>query len=192
MILCCNSVSKITPPVQSRCLLIRVSAPTIQEIKDNINMIAKKEKLTVPSEFAEYIATHSKRNMRRAILMLESAYVQQYPFTSDQRVALPDYEVAIAQIAKSALEDQSPARLSQIRTQLYELLSHCIPAQLILKELSMHWIKSVDDELKAEMVRYAALYDHRLQVGQKAIFHLEAYVAKFMSIYKRFLLDISG
>ena len=114
-----------------------------------------------------------------------------YPFTPDQRVPLPDWELAIIQVAKSALEDQSPAKLLDIRSQLYELLSHCIPAPLILKHLALYWIKHADDALKPEMVRIAAIYDHRLQMGQKAIFHLEAYVAKFMSIQKRFLLDIS-
>jgi replication factor C subunit 3/5 len=31
----------------------------------------------------------------------------------------------------------------------------------------------------------AAFYEHRLQEGQKAIFHLEAFVAKFMAGYKQ-------
>jgi len=30
-----------------------------------------------------------------------------------------------------------------------------------------------------------------MQQGTKPIFHLEAFVAKFMSIYKQFLLDMS-
>jgi len=38
-------------------------------------------------------------------------------------------------------------------------------------------------------VRWAAFYEHRLQLGSKPIFHLEAFVAKFMSIYKRFLIS---
>lgn len=33
----------------------------------------------------------------------------------------------------------------------------------------------------------AAFFEHRLQVGQKAVFHIEAFIAKFMAIYKRFL-----
>lgn len=44
-----------------------------------------------------------------------------------------------------------------------------------------------DGQLKAEITQMAAYYEHRLQLGTKAIFHLEAFVAKFMSIYKRFL-----
>ena len=44
-----------------------------------------------------------------------------------------------------------------------------------------------DGQLKCEITQVAAYYEHRLQQGQKAIYHLEAFVAKFMSIYKRFL-----
>lgn len=35
----------------------------------------------------------------------------------------------------------------------------------------------------------AAFYEHRLQLGSKAIYHLEAFVAKFMAIYKKFMED---
>ena len=35
----------------------------------------------------------------------------------------------------------------------------------------------------------AAFYEHRLQKGNKAIYHLEAFVAKFMAIYKKFMED---
>ena len=31
-----------------------------------------------------------------------------------------------------------------------------------------------------------------MQLGSKPIFHLEAFVAKFMSVYKQFLIEISG
>ena len=51
----------------------------------------------------------------------------------------------------------------------------------------MNLISNCDGELKTEVVQAAACYEHRLQLGQKAIYHLEAFVAKFMAIYKRFL-----
>ena len=44
-----------------------------------------------------------------------------------------------------------------------------------------------DGEMKAEVTQMAAFYEHRLQLGSKPIFHMEAFIAKFMSIYKRFL-----
>jgi len=48
-------------------------------------------------------------------------------------------------------------------------------------------VLNCDGQLKAEVTQMAAYYEHRLQLGTKAIFHLEAFVAKFMAIYKRFL-----
>ena len=39
---------------------------------------------------------------------------------------------------------------------------------------------------------FAAPQEHRMQLGSKPIFHLEAFVAKFMSVYKQFLIEISG
>jgi replication factor C subunit 3/5 len=35
-----------------------------------------------------------------------------------------------------------------------------------------------------QVVKWAAFYEHRLQEGSKAIFHIEAFVARVMSVYK--------
>lgn len=42
------------------------------------------------------------------------------------------------------------------------------------------------------MAYWAAFYEHRMVTGSKEIFHLEAFVAKFMSIYKQFLINMFG
>ena len=55
--------------------------------------------------------------------------------------------------------------------------------QGLLKELT----SNCDGQLKCEITQLAAAYEHSLQLGQKSIYHLEAFVAKFMAIYKRFL-----
>jgi replication factor C subunit 3/5 len=39
-------------------------------------------------------------------------------------------------------------------------------------------------------VELAAAYEARLQEGQKAIVHLEAFVAKFMSAYKSYVVSM--
>lgn len=51
-------------------------------------------------------------------------------------------------------------------------------------------IQQLDEQQKIEVTAAAAEYEHRLQRGSKAIFHIEAFVAKFMSVYKRYLLDM--
>ena len=55
--------------------------------------------------------------------------------------------------------------------------------QRILNEL----VANCDGTLKAEVTQLAGQYQAQSQLGSKAIFHLEAFTAKFMRIYKQFL-----
>ncbi|XP_057313931.1 replication factor C subunit 3-like [Hydractinia symbiolongicarpus] len=186
IILCCNSTSKVIPAIRSRCLGIRVAAPSIEEVIQGLNSVCKKEGLNLPSELAKRIAEKSKGNMRRALLMCEACRVQQYPFTPDQVIQEADWEVFLKQTASLIIEQQTPKRLLEVRSRLYELLTHCIPPDIIIKGLLAELVKNCDGSLKSELTQLAAHYEHRLQLGTKAIYHLEAFVAKFMSIYKRF------
>ncbi|KAG9141609.1 hypothetical protein Leryth_022364 [Lithospermum erythrorhizon] len=189
LILCCNSSSKVTEAVRSRCLNIRINAPSEDEIVKVLEFIGKKEGLQLPVGFTPRIAQKSNRSLRRAILLFETCRVQQYPFTPNQAIPPMDWEQYVAEIASDILTEQSPKRLFQIRGKLYELLTNCIPPEVILKRLLSELLKKSDAELKLEVSHWAAYYEHRMRLGQKAIFHLEAFVAKFMSIYKSFLLS---
>ena len=43
-------------------------------------------------------------------------------------------------------------------------------------------LRRVDDEIKVEVIHWAAYYDHRMHLGSKPIFHLEAFIARFMAM----------
>ncbi|ELR24424.1 replication factor C (activator 1) 3, putative [Acanthamoeba castellanii str. Neff] len=189
LILCCNSTSKVIDPVRSRCLMIRVAAPSLDEVTKSLQAISKKEGITLPPELARSIAVQSDRNLRKAILMLQATHTAKYPFEKGQRVEMTDWEEFIVRLAQFIIDEQSPKRLMDVRNQLYELLSHCIPPEVIIKKLALELLKKLDTSVKYEVIRWAAFYEHRMQMGSKAIFHLEAFVAKFMSIYKRFLIS---
>lgn len=55
-------------------------------------------------------------------------------------------------------------RLLEVRGRLYELITHCIPADVIIKTLTAELIRNLDGQLKVEITRQAAAYEHRLQV----------------------------
>jgi replication factor C subunit 3/5 len=193
LILCCNSASRVIEPVRSRCLGIRVPAPSHESICMILNKVSKKEACgTLPEELAMRVAQHSDRNLRRALLMLEACRVQQHPFTADQEVKVADWEEYIGKLASMLIEEQSPQRLVLARDMLYELLTNCIPPDVILKTLLRELLPKLDDQLKHEVVYWAAFYEHRVQVGSKEIFHLEAFVAKFMALYKAFVINMFG
>lgn len=46
----------------------------------------------------------------------------------------------------------------------------------------------VDESIKADIVHWAAFYEVRMRIGQKKIFHLEAWVVKTMSLIKSLAL----
>lgn len=192
LILCCQSPSKVIDPVRSRCLGIRVAAPTNDEVVTVLSKVAAKERFNLPEEFAMSVAKAARRNMRRALLMLEACKVQNYPFKPNQTVQRTDWEKFVAGLAKSVVEEQTPARLLVARSKLYELLINCIPPEVIIKSLTEELLPKLDNPLQHELSYWAAHYQHRLQSGQKDIFHLEAFVAKFMAVYKKWLVETFG
>jgi replication factor C subunit 3/5 len=233
LILCCNNPSKVIDPVRSRCLGIRVAAPSHDEVRrdnrkrciqmllliscysqsliffiDNgwsaetqiatvLKTVARKESITLPDELAISLARSSNRNLRRALLMLESCHVttrddSPKELNPNQPIPHTDWERYISQLASEITREQSPQRLIMARQKLYELLINCIPAQTILKTLVMELLPTLDDSIKGEVVTWAAFYEHRIALGSKEIFHLEAFIAKFMSIYKRYINDMFG
>ncbi|CAM9398825.1 unnamed protein product [Scytosiphon promiscuus] len=189
LILLCHSPSKVIEPVRSRCLGVRVPAPGEQEVCGVLSAVCRKEQLTLPPALAARVAKASNRNLRRAVLMLEACRVQQYPFTEDQEVQMTDWENYITQLARELCLEQSPRRLLDAREKLYELLTNCIPADVILKTLTRELVKNLDSCLWAEVFKWAAFYEHRLHMGSKEILHLEAFAAKFMSIYKTYIIE---
>jgi len=191
LILCCDNTSKIISPIQSRCLLLRIAAPEEKDIINILNQVANKEGIKLPQKFAATISRKSNRNLRRALLMLETARVQQYPFSEDQDVILPDWETYIKNLTNMILQEQSPERALQVRGKLYELLTHCIPPTLIIKTLALELAQNVDNQLKGKIFQEAAKYEANLQKGNKAIFHIEAFVIKVMAIYKKYIIDMT-
>lgn len=76
LILCATSTSRIIAPIRSRCLLMRVGAPTEAETSLVLRHVAKKEKFHIPDEVVSQIYNDSNGNLRKAILVLEALRMQ--------------------------------------------------------------------------------------------------------------------
>jgi len=190
LILIANSTANIIPPIKSRTLLVRVAAPTKEEIVGVLKQTASLAKLDFREKLAGKIADESGRNLRRALLMLEAVYAQNEVVKDNTPIPPPDYEALIVQVADEILAEHSPARILQVRAKLYDLLTHCIPATIILKLLTFRLVEKIDDALKPDVIKWSAFYEHRIRLGSKVIFHLEAFVAKFMRILESYLMGM--
>lgn len=88
---------QVMDPVRSRCLCVRVPAPSHMAVQDQLTLVAKKEGFSLPGDLGARIALASARNMRRALLMMEVAYVQYgVPLPEDTKINPPDWEMYIA------------------------------------------------------------------------------------------------
>lgn len=192
LILIANSISRVIPAIRSRCLTIRIPAPTESEICSVLQTVCKKEGLNLPFELALRIAKCSDRNLRRAMLMCEACKVQQYPFKADQKVPEPDWQLFIKETASMILSEQSPKKLGEVRQKLYELIIHGVPPDMIFAGLLKELVINCDMAMKCQVASHAAMFEHRMRLGNKAIFHIEAFVAKFMAIYKKFVEESVG
>jgi replication factor C subunit 3/5 len=76
LILLANSTANIIAPIRSRTLLVRVAAPTEEQICDVLKSVGKEEKFDLAEGLNRRIAKESGRNLRRALLMYEAVYAQ--------------------------------------------------------------------------------------------------------------------
>jgi replication factor C subunit 3/5 len=174
-----------------------LSSQSKNQIASVLKTVARKESISLPDELAINLARSSNRNLRRALLMLESCHVTSRDdsgktLTAKMTIPKTDWERYISQLASEIVKEQSPKRLMAAREKLYELLINCIPAQVILKTLVMELLPTLDDSIKGDVIMWAAFYEHRISLGSKEIFHLEAFIAKFMAIYKKYINDLFG
>jgi replication factor C subunit 3/5 len=115
-----------------------------------LHYVAKRAPFTLPPEVSKRIVDDSGGNLRKAILVLEALKMQSYvqicvviapltyhlhrpDLTGPLTIAKPDWETYCYKVADLIVSEQSPARVMEVRGKFYELLSHCIPATVILK-----------------------------------------------------------
>ena len=88
LILLANSTANIIAPIRSRTLLVRVAAPSQDQICDVLAQSAKKQNWPVVKGLHQRIAKESGRNLRRALLMYESVHAQKYVSISARQVLI--------------------------------------------------------------------------------------------------------
>ncbi|CAL9019072.1 unnamed protein product [Prunus brigantina] len=131
-----------------------------------------------------------------------------------------DWEEYVSEIAYDVMKEQSPKSTYPLHNAKLGLVLNVLRVMWVLHHyfdmgqqkgiysltrLLYELLKKLDAELKHEVCHWAAYYvgilfildentyyEHRMRLGQKAIFHLEAFMTKFMSIYKGFLIAAFG
>lgn len=183
LIMLCDSMSNIIPPIKSRCLMVRTPAPSNEAMAEILEKVCQAEGVSVESaQVLEKIAVFSNGNLRSGLLTLESmALNNEMLLKNATSVIRPDWLIVVLKLANRILKERSVAVLAECRSTLYDLLAHCIPAKVILQELTFGLLNNkINDKLKLQIVHWSSIFDERLSLGNKVIYHLEGFVAKVM------------
>lgn len=189
IIMIAESTNKVLEPLRSRCLGVRVPLPSPEELGRVLRNVGRQEGLVLPDAVVERITEQGDLNTRRAILQLETVRVCEggptIPVSAE--VTKADWENACTEMAYRMTQRQTVEQLVYIRKSMQSLLSHAVPADVILRRIVREILVVVDDEIAPEICNAAAVFDSRMAKGTNPIFHLEAFAARFMQVYSSFL-----
>lgn len=180
----CSEMSKIMEPIKSRCLIIRIRGFRDEEIKQIGRNILEKEGTRVPDGIIDEIVDNSHGNGKRAICLLEFYLIDQDEREnkrkkSDMKGFRLDWEEKLDNIAKFIGSQPSPNTFLTIRKEFYDVLNLGISADTILLYLFRR--AAAYGVLACKVAVEAALkYGERLQLGNKPLYHLEAFMAELI------------
>jgi len=109
LVLVCENLGRVISPLRSRCLLMRVPAPKQSDIEKVLKYIAIRENHTFPDQLITKIAEGSERNMRRAILQLQTIKMKNPAGGLGMvNVHIPEWRQGIKTIFDMIVKEQSP------------------------------------------------------------------------------------
>lgn len=158
IVLCCESLSRIIEPLQSRCIIINVPAPSDQDVKKILQSVISKENFKLTDQFLQKIADKSEGNLRRALLMAEALKMENENGVPDHaQIPVPEWEQYLQGTAALVLQKQGPDMLLKVRERLYEILSRCIPPSVVFKVIRLFQYFSTKVDLETARVLVAKL-----------------------------------
>lgn len=186
IILIAESLSRLIPPIRSRCLPVRVKAPDVSEITGVLSKSINEEGIRLAPTAIPEIASHCDRDLRRGYLLVDCArnVNQGVSFFDIKKTMAGSWEDGVDWIVNAMISEQTPRKLLEVRNKLYDLLCLCIPADAILKRLTRELIAKVPEKIHADVISAASQCSHLLRLGSKDEFHLEYFCVQFMATYR--------
>jgi replication factor C small subunit len=180
-ILICNQSSKIIEPIQSRCAIFRFSRLDKQAMKEQLQYIARKEKVDLQPEAAERIVEFSEGDLRHAINALQTASAYKEGCVDEKTVSLVIGEASPMQVQKM-IRKALYGDFTEARKVMYEIMGNFgFSGNEIIRQIQREIYKMSDltPEQKADLSSIIGEYDYRLTQGANSDIQLSALLAQF-------------
>ena len=184
-----NQLSKVHEPLKSRCMMIRIPAPTYTMIMSTIMNIAIKEQIKLTGNNIMDIISYSKNNINKAIGMLE---LVSYNIPLDKMWykvidLLVDMIMDTSQYNKNGIFDM----IEGARNMMYQLFITNIDFHTVIKTIMIEIKKRVDNnKFIYAVICETSKFENRISQGTRHIIHMEAYIIKLIDLYyKNFVIN---
>ena len=172
-IMCTTDIHKVPDTIISRCQRFDFNRISINDIKESINSVLKKEKLDSDVESIEAIATKSEGSMRDALSILDQVIA-----FSDSKINFKDVEKILGLVSSEvyfqltdSIKDKNAELLLEALT---EIRNGGIPVNDVVKGLNVHIrnlmyaslndgvnVLDISDDLKNKYIESSKLWDLR-------------------------------
>ncbi|MEE3195674.1 MAG: DNA polymerase III subunit gamma/tau [Candidatus Neomarinimicrobiota bacterium] len=172
-IMCTTDIHKVPDTIISRCQRFDFNRISINDIKESINSVLKKEKLDSDVESIEAIATKSEGSMRDALSILDQVIA-----FSDSKINFKDVEKILGLVSSEvyfqltdSIKDKNAELLLEVLT---EIRNGGIPVNDVVKGLNVHIrnlmyaslndgvnVLDISNDLKNKYIESSKLWDLR-------------------------------
>lgn len=186
-ILICNQSSKIIEPIQSRCAIFRFSRLDKQAMKEHLQCIAKKEKVSLLPEAAEGIVDFAEGDLRHAINALQTAAAYKEGGVIDEKTVSLVIGEASPMLVQKMIRKALYGDFMEARKTMYDIMgSFGFSGSEIIRQVQKEIFKMSDltPEQKADLSGVIGEYDYRLTQGANSDIQLSALLAQFAKFGK--------
>jgi replication factor C subunit 3/5 len=179
-IMWCRSLSKVIEPLKSRCICIRISAPSNDELLKLALHISAKENINLNLDDYTKLLNSSYGSVRKLLWKLNLIKAgQKSKINTKFETPLDETIEEITDLViKCDLKE-----ISNIRNLVYNLIITNIDPVIILRKIFISlYKKNIDEKTKYKIINSASYYDHNLVRRRREITHLEAFIINTMNL----------
>lgn len=176
-----NQESTLIEALVSRCVQIRLGAPTNEQIISVLENICKCERIQYIPEQLQQITDFSGRNLAKSMTLLQNIHLNSHKLLETKTVLnfedINENDKYIAEMADMIMIAKTPQEIQKLRESASDLLVHCVDPVKIIKGLFYNlFIRMKNESKKHNLIEIMSKYENTLKQGSKPIYHIEGFI----------------
>lgn len=177
-----TQLTKIINPLKSRCLMVKLPAPTDKDILRTLMNISYKEDNILKLDDYNDIIKKCNSNIKEAIWLLNFK-LYKIDANKDWKNLLKNIIVIVKNFINKNFKQ---SYITSIRDTLYKIFITNITDTEILKELLKQFlIEFKDKNLNYEIIDIATKFENSLSKGKRSIIHIEAFIYNIIDLLQK-------